>query len=230
MCSSQVCEAEQCRPEVYPLAMNCLDRFLSVRSVRKCQLQLTGAVCMLLASKFRQTKPLSLQRLSMYTDYSVSTEELKDWELVVVSTLKWDVCGVIACDFLDHLIHRLELPKEAVCSRDHICTHAQTFISLCYTAGGGWLERCSIDSSAAQPPPLSLPFSNESQGSPAKMAGSSRWQLGPARIASGGRHSKVSDAAEEARAPPPLVVVSLPGWTDASSMCRHMPARVSGYE
>ncbi|KAH8030932.1 hypothetical protein HPB51_012400 [Rhipicephalus microplus] len=56
-----------------------------------------------------------------------------DWELVVVSTLKWDVCGVIACDFLDHLIHRLELPKEAVCSRDHIRTHAQTFISLCYT-------------------------------------------------------------------------------------------------
>ncbi|KAL3206733.1 hypothetical protein MRX96_039942 [Rhipicephalus microplus] len=129
----EVCEVEQCRPEVYPLAMNCLDRFLSVRPVRKCQLQLTGAVCMLLASKFRQTKPLSLERLSMFTDYSVTREELKDWELVVVSTLKWDVCGVIACDFLDHLIHRLELPKEAICSRDHIRTHAQTFISLCYT-------------------------------------------------------------------------------------------------
>ncbi|KAL1482852.1 hypothetical protein MTO96_013362 [Rhipicephalus appendiculatus] len=110
----EVCEVEQCRPEVYPLAMNCLDRFLSVRP-------------------FRQTKPLSLERLSMFTDYSVTREELKDWELVVVSTLKWDVCGVIACDFLDHLIHRLELPKEAMCSRDHIRTHAQTFISLCYT-------------------------------------------------------------------------------------------------
>ncbi|XP_037580058.1 G1/S-specific cyclin-D2 [Dermacentor silvarum] len=129
----EVCEVEQCRPEVYPLAMNCLDRFLSVRPVRKCQLQLTGAVCMLLASKFRQTKPLSLERLSMFTDYSVTREELKDWELVVVSTLKWDVCGVIACDFLDHLIHRLELPKEAGCSPDHIRSHAQTFISLCYT-------------------------------------------------------------------------------------------------
>ncbi|KAH8030933.1 hypothetical protein HPB51_012401 [Rhipicephalus microplus] len=73
----KVCEVEQCRPEVYPLAMNCLDRFLSVRPVRKCQLQLTGAVCMLLASKFRQTKPLSLERLSMFTDYSVTREELK---------------------------------------------------------------------------------------------------------------------------------------------------------
>ncbi|XP_077530229.1 G1/S-specific cyclin-D3-like [Haemaphysalis longicornis] len=129
----EVCEVELCRPEVYPLAMNCLDRFLSVRPVRKCQLQLTGAVCMLLASKFRQTKPLSLERLCMFTDHSVTRQEIKDWELLVVSTLKWDVCGVIACDFLDHLIHRIDLPKAARHRREHIRSHAQTFISLCYT-------------------------------------------------------------------------------------------------
>lgn len=129
----EVCEVEQCRPEVYPLSMNCLDRFLSVRPVRKCQLQLTGAVCMLLASKFRQTKPLSLERLVMFTDYSITREEMRDWELLVVSTLKWDVCGVIANDFLDHLIHRLELPKDLRDRQDHIRKHAQTFISLCYT-------------------------------------------------------------------------------------------------
>lgn len=129
----EVLDVEQCRPEVYPLSMNCLDRFLSVRPVRKSALQLTGAVCMLLASKFRQTRPLSLDRLVMFTDYSITREEIKEWELLVVSTLKWDVCGVIANDFLDHLIHRLELPKEIHDHRDHIRSHAQTFISLCYT-------------------------------------------------------------------------------------------------
>ncbi|KAH9380638.1 hypothetical protein HPB48_013329 [Haemaphysalis longicornis] len=77
----EVCEVELCRPEVYPLAMNCLDRFLSVRPVRKCQLQLTGAVCMLLASKFRQTKPLSLERLCMFTDHSVTRQEIKRREM-----------------------------------------------------------------------------------------------------------------------------------------------------
>ncbi|KAH9380637.1 hypothetical protein HPB48_013330 [Haemaphysalis longicornis] len=59
--------------------------------------------------------------------------QVHDWELLVVSTLKWDVCGVIACDFLDHLIHRIDLPKAARHRREHIRSHAQTFISLCYT-------------------------------------------------------------------------------------------------
>lgn len=129
----EVCEEEQCRPEVYPLAMNCLDRFLSVRSVRKSQLQLTGAVCMLLASKFRQTKPLALDRLCMYTAYSVTKEELKDWELIVVSKLKWDLSSVIPNDFLDQLIPRIQLPEEPKCQRELIRTHSQTFITLCAT-------------------------------------------------------------------------------------------------
>ncbi|XP_042149197.1 G1/S-specific cyclin-D3 [Ixodes scapularis] len=129
----EVCEEEQCRAEVYPLAMNCLDRFLSVQSVRKSQLQLTGAACMLLASKFRQTKPLTLERLCMYTAYSVNKDDLRDWELLVVSKLRWDLSGVIANDFLDQLIHRIELPGESRGQRDLIRSHSQTFITLCAT-------------------------------------------------------------------------------------------------
>lgn len=129
----EVCEEEQCRPEVYPLAMNCLDRFLSVKSIRKSQLQLTGAVCMLLASKFRQTTPLSTERLCMYTAYSVTREEILDWELLVVSKLKWDLSAVIPNDFVDQLLHRLELPQEPQCNKALIRNHAQVFITLCAT-------------------------------------------------------------------------------------------------
>ncbi|XP_064488898.1 G1/S-specific cyclin-D3-like isoform X2 [Ornithodoros turicata] len=128
----EVCEEEQCRPEVYPLAMNCLDRFLSVISIRKSQLQLTGAVCMLLASKFRQTKPLSLERLCMYTAHSVTREEIMDWELLVVAKLKWDLSAIIPNDFVDLFLHRLQLQRDSQ-SNKAIRSHTQIFITLCAT-------------------------------------------------------------------------------------------------
>ena len=56
--------------------MNIMDRFLSVVRIRKSQLQLLGAVCLFLASKIRQTRPLSAQKLVSYTDYSITCEEL----------------------------------------------------------------------------------------------------------------------------------------------------------
>lgn len=74
--SLQVCEEEKCQEEVFPLSMNIMDRFLSVVRIRKSQLQLLGAVCLFLASKIRQTRPLSAQKLVSYTDYSITCEEL----------------------------------------------------------------------------------------------------------------------------------------------------------
>lgn len=73
---AQVCEAEMCQEEVFPLSMNIMDRFLSVVRIRKSQLQLLGAVCLFLASKIRQTRPISAQKLVKYTDDSITCEEL----------------------------------------------------------------------------------------------------------------------------------------------------------
>lgn len=56
--------------------MNIMDRFLSVVRIRKNQLQLLGAVCLFLASKLRQTRPLEAEKLVLYTDFSVNAEEI----------------------------------------------------------------------------------------------------------------------------------------------------------
>lgn len=72
----QVCEEERCQREVFPLAMNLLDRFLAVVRINKTQLQLLGSVCLFIASKMRQSRPVSPKALVQYTDWSITLEEL----------------------------------------------------------------------------------------------------------------------------------------------------------
>ncbi|XP_008944330.1 PREDICTED: G1/S-specific cyclin-D3, partial [Merops nubicus] len=110
--------------------MNYVDRYLSTVPVRKNHLQLLGAVCMLLASKLRETMPLTVEKLCIYTDNSITPQQLLDWEVLVLEKLKWDLVSVIANDFLAHILHHLPLPKDKV---ELVKKHAQTFIALCAT-------------------------------------------------------------------------------------------------
>jgi len=56
--------------------MNIMDRFLSLVPIQKSQLQLLGSVCLFLASKLRQTRQLLAYRLILYTDQSITMDQL----------------------------------------------------------------------------------------------------------------------------------------------------------
>jgi G1/S-specific cyclin-D2 len=54
-----------------------MDRFLSVSRTSKSHLQLLGAVCLFLASKLKESNPLSAEKLVLYTDRSITYEEIR---------------------------------------------------------------------------------------------------------------------------------------------------------
>ncbi|XP_054719496.1 G1/S-specific cyclin-D2-like [Uloborus diversus] len=125
----EVCEEERCQDEVFPLAVNCLDRFLSLVRVDKSHLQLLGTVCLFLASKLRQSKPLTAERLCLYTDHSITVSQIISWELLVLNTLKWDLSAITPFDFVDHILRRLPIVRGV----DLVKRHTHTFIGLCTT-------------------------------------------------------------------------------------------------
>nr|XP_012230596.1 PREDICTED: G1/S-specific cyclin-D2 [Linepithema humile] len=124
----EVCEEQKCQDEVFPLSMNYVDRFLSICPIRKSQLQLLGTACLLLASKLRETSPLTAEVLVFYTDNSITLDDLWRWEQLVVSKLKWELSAVTPGDFLMHILSRLPMPR--TWDTVKVRKHAQTFIAL----------------------------------------------------------------------------------------------------
>ncbi len=73
----EVVHEQQSQPEVFALAVNLMDRFMCHCRVLKSQLQLLGSVCLLISSKIREPCPIPGQTLIVYTDHSITPQELK---------------------------------------------------------------------------------------------------------------------------------------------------------
>ncbi|TRY85996.1 hypothetical protein DNTS_029344 [Danionella cerebrum] len=123
----QVCEEQMCEQEVFPLAVHYMDSYISHNAVHSGALQLLGCGCMFLASKLRDSIPLSATKLCVYTDHAVTIPEILQWEVLLASSLYWDLAAVLPSDFLELLLPALPVPSQ---THGSIRRHTHCYIAL----------------------------------------------------------------------------------------------------
>uniref|UniRef100_A0A1B6CVJ1 Uncharacterized protein n=1 Tax=Clastoptera arizonana TaxID=38151 RepID=A0A1B6CVJ1_9HEMI len=123
----EVCEEQKCEEQVFPMAVNLFDRFLCKFDVNRNHLQLIAAVCLLMVTKVRQCYALSIELLCFYADNCFTPDQMRKWELIVSTTVDWDITSVTGYDIVDHVLKRLRWSSEQPLVR----THALTLLSLC---------------------------------------------------------------------------------------------------
>ena len=122
----EVCQDQQCQPEVFFLAVNYLDRFLSLVNIKKNQFQLLASVCILLASKFSQVVPITSEQLVVYSDHSVTIPEMRKWEIFVLEVLQWELSTSTANSFLQHFFNSYNVNDRVRKQAEALATEAAT--------------------------------------------------------------------------------------------------------
>lgn len=127
----EVCKNQSREEDVFVIAINILDRFLSVQTIGKRHLQLLGTVCMFIAAKLRSAVQFSAETLVIYTANSITIEDLLNWEQFVLQKLRWDINAVTAYDYVPFLLNKLNIVEHKNIAS--IRQYLSTFISLCST-------------------------------------------------------------------------------------------------
>ncbi|XP_040569247.1 G1/S-specific cyclin-D2 [Lepeophtheirus salmonis] len=123
LCLKERDESLDTRYKIPVMAVDILDKFLNVCRIKKSQLQLTGVVCVSLASKIIPgVRLIPLSNLIGATDDSIKGNEVKAWELLVLSKLNWNLECVIPQDYFENI------PSGTI--NETILTNASLIIAL----------------------------------------------------------------------------------------------------
>ncbi|OQV25219.1 putative G1/S-specific cyclin-D3 [Hypsibius exemplaris] len=107
----QVCAFREA--DLFPSAISVCDRFLARFNLTSDdQIQLVGAASLHLASKLRETEPMTTSEVLYYTDDSYSVDNMRDIETIILDTLQFDLISVTPGHFLDAFITILQVPVE----------------------------------------------------------------------------------------------------------------------
>ncbi|XP_066601041.1 G1/S-specific cyclin-E1-like [Prorops nasuta] len=91
----EVCEVYKLHRETYYLAMDYIDRYLSIhQNVPKNQLQLIGITCLFIAAKVEEIYPPKISEFAYVTDGACTEEEILGMELIVLKGLGWNLSPV----------------------------------------------------------------------------------------------------------------------------------------
>eukprot|EP01031_Cornospumella_fuschlensis_P018585 gene18585-22757_t len=78
-------------PESLYITVQVIDRYLSVKSVRRSRLQLVGVAAILVAAKYEEIFPPELKELVFITDKAYSKQEILEMEADILTTLDYRI-------------------------------------------------------------------------------------------------------------------------------------------
>ncbi|XP_055891956.1 G1/S-specific cyclin-E1-like isoform X3 [Biomphalaria glabrata] len=94
---SEVCEVYRLHKETFALAIDFIDRYLSVtKNIPKTQLQLIGISALFVAAKLEEIYPPKLTEFAYVTDSACSESEIIRQEMILVKALKWNLSPMTA--------------------------------------------------------------------------------------------------------------------------------------
>jgi len=100
-------------PEVLYLCVNIIDRFLSnIKDFERDEIQLLGVTSLLIASKFEEIYPPSLQRLIYLSEDAVSLEEVLALEGKILKILDFKLIGPSANRFFNRFAEICDLDEK----------------------------------------------------------------------------------------------------------------------
>lgn len=84
----EVCEAYKLRRVTYYLAVDYIDRYLTIQpDVPKTQLQLVGVCCLFMAAKVEEVYPPKLSEFAYVCDGACTDDEIVDCERLILNSL-----------------------------------------------------------------------------------------------------------------------------------------------
>ncbi|XP_074644383.1 G1/S-specific cyclin-E-like [Tubulanus polymorphus] len=109
----EVCEVYRLTRDTYYLAVDFIDRYLSAaKNVGKEKLQLLGISALFISSKTEEIYPPKLADFAYVTDGACSEEEILAMELIMLKTLKWDLCPMTSIQWMNLFLQLMNTEEE----------------------------------------------------------------------------------------------------------------------
>ncbi|XP_053957871.1 G1/S-specific cyclin-E isoform X1 [Anastrepha ludens] len=97
----EVCEVYKLQRETYYLAVDYLDRYLSVqKNIQKTHLQLIGITCLFVAAKVEEIYPPKIGEFAYVTDGACQESDILQHEVLLLQTLEWSINPVTPMGWL----------------------------------------------------------------------------------------------------------------------------------
>ena len=119
----------QLQTETLHLAVNYIDRFLSLMAVQREKLQLVGATCMFLAAKYEEIYPPDVGEFVYITDDTYTPAQVLRMEHLVLKVLKFELSVPTAHLFIHKVIESMSRDDEISTDDADIVEHLANFLS-----------------------------------------------------------------------------------------------------